>query len=124
MSINFVPTMDYESIKEIVNNLFNIGLVYTYSEKQIDNTEIIKKNIEENFRLDYLDNDWYNEDHVTQRIVNGFNLNYVPVFMELSKMYYSSGKVELAEYWKSRAVLLAKKGNDQDLLKKIEEGKY
>lgn len=116
--ISFVPSMDYESIKEIVNNLFNTGLTFTYSEKQIDNNALIQKNLEYNFRLDYLEHDWYNEHHISQTIMNGLNLNYIPAFMELFKMYNSSGLFEKAKYWRDRAALLAQKVNDKDLLMK------
>ena len=122
--INFVPTMDYESIKEIVNNLYNTGLTFIYSEKQLDNSKLIQKNIEHNFRLDYLEHDWNNEHHISQSIIVGLNLNYIPAFMALFKMYNSSGSFEKANYWKNRVAILAQRVNDKDLLTKINEGKY
>jgi hypothetical protein len=39
-------------------------------------------------------------------------------------MYNSSGSFEKAKYWKDRAVHLAQRVNDKDLLKRINEGKY
>jgi hypothetical protein len=120
IAINVAPTVYEEYKKEIKDKLFITGLVYTYSEEQINNVALIKKNLEQNLRLDYLEYDWYNEQHITQSIMDRLNLNYIPAFMELSKMYYSSGEVESAEYWKDKAIFLAEKAKDKDLIEKIE----
>jgi hypothetical protein len=56
--------------------------------------------------------------------MDGLNLNYIPAFMELFKMYNASGSFEKAKYWKDRAALLAQRVNDKDLLKRINAGKY
>jgi len=53
--------------------------------------------------------------------MNRYNLNYIPAFMELAKAYNSSGEFESAKFWKDKAVFLAKKANDEDLIKKIED---
>ena len=119
--IHIAPTVYDEYKKEIKDNLYTTGLVYTYSEEQIDNVALIKKNLEQNLRLDYLEYDWYNEQHRSQSLMDSYNLNYIPAFMELSKMYYSSVAIESAKYWKDKAIFLAKKANDEDLVKKIEE---
>ena len=119
--INIAPTVYDEYIKEIKDKLFTIGLVYIYSEEQIDNVALIKKNLEQNLRLDHLEYDWYNEQHISQSMMNRYNLNYIPAFMELTKMYYSSGEFESAKFWENEAIFLAKKTNDEDLIKKIEE---
>jgi hypothetical protein len=52
------------------------------------------------------------------------NLNYIPAFLELSKMYYSSGEFESAESWKDKAIFLAEKANDKDLIEKIEKSNW
>lgn len=124
IQINFVPTMDYESIKEIEGSLYNTGLAFKYSNKPIDNILLIKKNIEDNFRLDYLEHDWYNENHISQSIMDGLNVNYIPSFMELFKIYNSAGDIQKAKYWKDKAAVLAIRANDKELLTKINEGKY
>jgi hypothetical protein len=121
ISIHIAPTVYNEYKKEITDKLLITGLVYTYSEEQFDNVALIKQNLEQYLRLDYLNYDWYNEQHITQAMMDRFNLIYVPAFRELSKMYYSSGEIESAKYWKDKAIFLAKKANDEDLIKKIEE---
>jgi len=124
IAIHVAPTVYEEYKKEIKDKLFITGLIYTYSEEQIDHVALIRKNLEQNLRLDYLEYDWYNEQHITQSLVDRLNLNYIPAFMELSEMYYSSGKVESAKYWKDKAIFLAEKANDKDLIKKIAEDKW
>lgn len=120
----FAPTIDEESVRGVMNKLLYTGLVSEYSEIEFDNSVLIQKNLEHNFKLDYLDYEWHIEHHISRAILNGFNTNYIPGFMKLSKMYSSSGKADLAKYWKDKALMLAIKANDNDLLKQIEEGKF
>jgi hypothetical protein len=119
--IHIAPTVYDVYKKEVNDKLFTTGLGYTYSEEQIDNAAIIKKNLEQNLRLDHIEYDWHNEQHISQSMMDRYNLNYIPAFMELAKMYYLSGENKSAYIWKNKAVLLAKKVNDVDLMKKIEE---
>ena len=119
--IHIAPTVYYEYKKEVNDKLITTGLSYTYSEEQIDNAALIKKNLEQNLRLDYLEYDWYNEQHISQSMMDRYNLNYIPAFMEFAKIHYSTGEFESANFWKNKAIFLAKKANDEDLIKKIEE---
>jgi len=52
-----------------------------------------------------------------------YNLNYIPPFVELAKMYDSNGDFELSKYWQDRAIRLGKKVNDNDLIQKEKEVK-
>jgi len=116
-----IATTVYDAYKKEINDkLYITGLVYTYSEDQIDNVSLIKKNLEQNLRLDHLEYDWYNEKHVSQSMMNRYNLNYIPAIMELAKMYYSSGELEPAKYWKEKAYFLAKRANNEAMLEEIE----
>jgi hypothetical protein len=117
--IHIAPTLYEEYIKEVKDNLFITGLNYTYSEVPIDTDAIIKKNLEQNLRLDYLDHNWYSEDHISQPLMNQYNLNYIPAFMELARIYQLKDRLELAKYWHNKAIDLANKSNDEDLVRKI-----
>jgi len=121
ISIHVAPTVYEEYKKEIKDKLLITGLVYTYSEKQIDNVSLIKKNLEQNLMLNYLDYNWYNEQHVSLPLMDRYNLNYIPPFIELAKMYYSKGDYQLSKYWQDKAIHLAKKINNEELMKKIKE---
>ena len=124
ISIHIAPTVHEEYIKKIKNKLFITGLDYTYSEEPIDNIALIKKNLEHKLRLDYLEYDWYNEDHLSKTLVDQYNLNYIPAFMELAKWYYSKDKFDFAKYWQGKATILTKRTGDKDFIKKIEAWKW
>ena len=119
ISIHVAMTVYDEYIKEIKDNLYVTGLVYTFSEVPFDNVSIIKRNFEKNLRLDYLDYDWYNEKHISKSMMDRYNLNYIPAIIELVKEYYLSGNIESADYWKGKALILANKVNDSSLIEEI-----
>jgi hypothetical protein len=119
ISIHVAMTVYDEYIKEIKDNLYITGLVYTFSKVPIDNVSMIKRNLEKNLRLDYLDYDWYNEKHVSKSMMDRYNLNYIPAIIELVREFYSSGNIELADYWKGRGLILADRVNDSSLIEEI-----
>ena len=122
--IHIAPTVYKEYIKEIKDKLFITGLDYTYSEEPIDNIALIKKNLEQNLRLDYLEYNWYSEDHISNTLMDKYNLNYIPAFMEVAKMYNSKDEFDSAKYWQDKAMLLAIRINDKDLIRKIESWEW
>ena len=124
ISIHIAPTVYQDYIKEVNDKLYLTGLDYTYSENQVENIPLIKKNLEQNVRLNYLDYDWYNEKHISQKLMDRYNLNYIPPFIELAKMYFSNGDFGLSKYWQDKAMHLAQKVNDDDLIQKIKELKW
>jgi hypothetical protein len=89
--IHIALTVYEDYFKEVKNDLYLTGLVYTYSERP-------KKNLEQNLRLDYLEYDWYNEQHISKTMMNRYNTNYIPSFIALAKDYNLSGNSELAVY--------------------------
>jgi hypothetical protein len=117
--IHIATTVYDEYKKEINDKLYITGLVYKYSEDQIDNASLIRKNLEQNLRFDYLDYDWYSEQHISKTMMDRYNLNYIPAIMELAKMYNSRGNLELFAYWKEKALFLAMKANDDFLIEEI-----
>lgn len=122
--IQIAPTVYEDYIKEIKNKLFLTGLNYSYFEEPMETDASIKKNLEQNLRLDYLEYNWYNEAHVSQPLMDRYNLNYVPAFMELAKMYYSKGEFDSAKYWRDKAMLLAKRTDERGLIRKIKEWEW
>ncbi len=111
----------YESFK---NNLYLTGFVLTYSDAPLNDDEFNKEIIENRLRLDYLDVDWYADLHVSEPLVNQLNLIYVDPFIKLGKYYYLSGDISSARKWKNKALSISIKGNDKDLIRKIEEWKW
>ena len=122
--VHIAPTVYEDYLKEISDKLFITGLDYRYSEEPVNNVALIKKNLEQNLRLDYLEYDWYNEDHFSQPLMDKYNMNYIPAFIELAKMYYSNDELETAKYWQDKALLLAKRTDNEDLIGKIEKWEW
>ncbi len=108
----------YEKFKD---KLYLTGFVLTYSEKPFDSDERNQEIIENDLRLDYLEYDWYADLHVSEPLINQFNLMYVDPFIKLAKYYHLKEDIHSAKKWKDKALLLSKRANDEDLTKKIEE---
>jgi hypothetical protein len=119
--IHIALTVYEDYYKEVKDDLYLTGLVYTYSEEPIDNVSIIKKNLEQNLRLDHLEYDWYNEQYISQSMMDRYNTNYIPSFIALAKEYNLSGEIELAVNWKNRAFYLAEKANDESSIEEIKQ---
>lgn len=121
ISIHIAPTVYEKYKRDIKDKLYITGPVYIYSKKQIDNLALIKRNLEQNLRLDYLEYDWYDEQHVSQPLIERYNLNYIPSLIELAKMYNAKGNYNLSKYWHNKAIRIAKKTNDKELIKRVED---
>ena len=61
VSIYFALTVYKPYFKPFKEDLYVTGLANKYSTAGIDNFALLKKNLEDNFRLDYLDFEWYSE---------------------------------------------------------------
>lgn len=119
--IYFALTVYDNHIQLLKENLYIVGLAYQYSPKRIDNIALTKKNLENNFRLDYLNFDWYNDLYPGTNLMNQMQLNYVPGMMMLFKHYQTSGQQEQAQYWKNLATELAKRAGREGWIKDIEK---
>ena len=95
-------------MKPIMDDLYMVGLAYRYSPNRIDNFAIVKKNLEKNFRLDYLKHDWYMEHIPGERLSTHLNLNYYPTMVMLAEHYKTSGEDEKARLWRDFAYDIAK----------------
>lgn len=119
--IYFALTVMEKHINPIKDDLYIVGLTYQYSTKRIDNLALLKKNVEKNFRLDYLKHDWYNEHYQGKRLSAMMNLNYVALMIKLAEHYKTSGEGEKAQEWKNWALELAKKAGKKELIDHINE---
>ena len=119
--VYFALTVYDNHIKPLKENLYIVGLAYQISPKRIDNLALIKKNLENNFRLDYLKYDWYNDLYPGMSLMNKLQLNYVPGMMMLAEHYQTSGQQEKAQYWKNLATELAKRAGREEWIKDIEK---
>ncbi len=119
--VYFALTVYEEHFKPLKDDLYIVGLAYRYSSKRIDNIALTKKILENNFRLDYLKYDWYNDLYPGTNLMNQMQLNYVPGMMMLVKHYETSGQQEKAQYWKNLATELAKRAGREEWIKDIEK---
>lgn len=119
--VYFAITVYEEHFQPLKENLYIVGLAYQISPKRIDNIALIKKNLEKNFRLDYLKNEWYNDLYPGTNLMNQMHLNYVPAMMMLVKHYQTSSQHETAQYWRNLATELAKRAGREEWMKDIEK---
>jgi len=121
--IYFAVTMWNYYTKPVQDKLYIIGLAYQYSEERIDNIALVRKNLENYFRLDYLNYNWYGEDYLASGIVDRLNLNYLAPMVILAEHYYMSEQQEKSRHWTKIALMLAEKGGVKERLLKDLENK-
>ncbi|MFC2088172.1 tetratricopeptide repeat protein [Calditrichota bacterium] len=119
--IYFALTVYEKHFKPFKEDLYVTGLANKYSRSRIDNIAIVKNNIENRLRLDYLDFEWYSEDFPGESIMNVLHTNYVLPFVMLAKHYKTSGQNEESLKWKNMALSIAEKANNNELIDYINE---
>lgn len=116
--VYFALTVYEEHFKPLKGDLYIVGLAYRYSPKRIDNIAITKKNLENNFRLDYLKFDWYNDLYPGLNLMNSMHLNYMPGMVMLAEHSKMSGQQEKFDYWKNFAKMIATQAGREDWINK------
>lgn len=121
--IYFALTVNKSYREPLQDDLYIVGLAFQYNpQNKLDNLALLKKNLEKNFRLDYLTYDWYSETHiVTKSIVRKLNTNYVTPFVMLYEHYKTSGEKEHAKYWKDFALDIARKAGNKVFIDYIQK---
>lgn len=99
----------------IESELYLTGLAYEYSTKPMDNMALLKKNFEQNFALDYLDKNFYQD--ISKDIVAQTNLNYIIPMIKLYDHYKLAGEKEKANTIKEKLLLIgAGHAEEKDLI--------
>jgi hypothetical protein len=109
------------STKQIKEQLYLIGLALKYSPERFDNIASIKQNLDNNFRLDYLEYDWYSDLYLFESGLDRLHVNYVVIFIKMAEAYHDSGNLSEARKWKEKARVLAQKADNQKFIKHINE---
>jgi hypothetical protein len=122
--IYFALTISPEKVKNIRDELYIVGLAYQYSKRRIDNIALIKKNMEHNFRLDYLEHDWYQEQYSGNINKQKMHMNYVIPMVMLADHYQMSGDSRRSEEWNKRALQLAEEAGNVEALEDIRKEEY
>jgi hypothetical protein len=113
--IYFSLTIDPAFTDTIKDKLYLVGLANKYSANHFDNIAVLKKNWD-NFHLDYLNMNFYNEDNsFTDSWLPLLNSNYVAPAMLLYEHYNNAGDTKISK----KLELLMKK-----LAQKADKSKY
>jgi hypothetical protein len=119
--IHVALTVYKNIVRNIEEKLYLVGLTFKYSTKRFDNIERIKNNIYNNLRLDYLDYDWYSEQYLVTSLLDNLHMNYVVVYLKLAESLHKSGNSAEAARWKSHALKLAKKAENEEFIGLVNE---
>ncbi len=106
-----------ESFKE---KLYLTGLAELYSPAPLDNVALLRKNIEQHFRIDDVLQKWYADEYVGKNMMSQMNLNYVPAFIKVAEHYKLAGETQRAHRWGEKAAVLAKAGGNEELIQFIQ----
>lgn len=116
-----IHTDYYQRFKE---SLYLTGLVYTFSEVPFRHESVHMDIMENKLRLDYLSHDWYDELHRSEALVHHLNLNYIEPFLKASEYFRSMNDPESSEKFKHKALILAARTDDEELIRKIENSDW
>ena len=119
--IYFALTVYKPYFKPFKEDLYVTGMANKYSPGGLDNFALLKKNVENKFRLDYLDFEWYSENFPGKTIMKTLHTNYVVPFIMLAEHYKTSGQNQKAQKLKDLAITIAEKSNNNELKKYILE---
>jgi hypothetical protein len=86
-------------------NLYLTGLAYQYSLRTVDHVSLLKKNVDQLFLLDYIQE--YFASDISIGNVNSMNGNYLLPFTILSQVYLKEGNTTKANYYKDLALKVA-----------------
>jgi hypothetical protein len=119
--VYFALTVYKNHFEPITDDLYIVGLAYQYSPERIDNLALLKKNLENNLRLDYLKYDWYDESYLAKDLIAHMNLNYIAPMIMLAEHYKTGGEDKKAQNWKTFAIELARKAGRNEMVEEIEK---
>ena len=101
-----------DSIKQ---NLYLTGLAYLYSNESVDNIAFLKKNMEQNFALDYIDKTFYQD--LSPQMVKIANGNYIVPMLTLYDHYKISGDQQKQDWIKLKVMAVVAGTDDEESVK-------
>ncbi len=106
--VYFALTVDGPVLDSFRDSLFIVGLTQRYRPKRYNNLPELRRNLEERFRLDYLDYDWTMVNDPSQHLIEKqLNVNYIVPSLMLYEDYASQQNRSRAEHWKRFAHKIA-----------------
>jgi hypothetical protein len=108
-------TVDEKFTKPVANELYLVGLAYEYSLEKFDNIAVLKKNMEQQFALDYLQVQFYKDNaQASVKIANG---NYLVPMITLYDHYKLSNQNDEAKRWQKLIELVGKNCGKEEYIK-------
>jgi hypothetical protein len=95
-----------DSFKNLEKNLYLVGLANLYSEEKIDNMALLRANVEQKYKLDYLTVRFYKDPAAT--VVTMFDQSYLSPFILLHNHYKLGGEAQKAAQIKTILVKIAR----------------
>lgn len=87
----FTPSVATSEMQELADNLYSEGIVLRYSETPYDNYAQLRRNVEENYTLDYLlEPDFHDEAH--WQAAEQAQVNYAMMLAPLAAWYYQKAQ--------------------------------
>lgn len=111
--------IDQDTYKEFSDSMYLVGLAFKYSDKNFNNTAVLQNNFENKFLIDYLTEDFTNED--SNGVVNQMKTSYIAQMQKLYTNYKLSGEETKAKKIKAIAQKIAEVNNKTDWMAYFEE---
>jgi hypothetical protein len=100
----------------VQENLYLTGLAYLYSKESVDNIALMKRNFEQLYALDYIENAFYKD--LSPEMVKEINRNYIVPMLKLFDHYKISVDTQKEEWIKHKLMIISKDTEDEQEVKK------
>ncbi len=110
-------TADQEIYQKVSGNLFLTGLAYEFNTQDLDNVALLRRNFEQNYKLDYILQPFYYDR--SQDMVACINANYIVPMLKLWQHYDAAGEKTKADALKKYLVFLIKDRPEEKDISKI-----
>lgn len=100
----------------INDKLYLTGLAYKYSKEPVDNIAVLKRNFEQNYAMDYIENAFYED--ISPELVTTINGNYVIPMLKLYDHYKTAGEKQKEEWIRQKLLFICKGKPDEQKIKK------
>ncbi len=107
-------TAQEESYTDIRNDLYLTGLAYLHSKKPLNKIALIQKNMEQNYKLEYLETSFKKD--ISQYAVDCLNQNYIVPLISLYENYKALGNVEKQKVIKNKITQLAETSEQKKVI--------
>lgn len=101
----------------LYDHLYNVGVIYQYSEKKFNNQSLVVDNFENEFLLDHIKYDFYQSKF--PEMDRRYNIFYIPGLLTLYNHYLLIEEDQKAKETKDLVLKLAKNTNFEDYVKKV-----